>query len=71
MGERLEIRADTAACKGARACVRRAPATFSLDAQRRVRVASPPSDLVDVIIAAARACPNFVLEVFRDGERLA
>jgi ferredoxin len=67
----LEIRADRAACRGARACVRRAPATFSLDAERRVAVAAAPADAVDAIVAAARACPNFAIEVRQGGERLA
>jgi ferredoxin len=68
---KLEIRVDLAACKGARACVRRAPATFSLDERRRVVVAPAPGDPVDAIVDAARACPNFAIEVFRGEERLA
>jgi ferredoxin len=71
MGEKLEIRADSAACKGARACVRRAPATFALDERRRVVVSPAPGDAEDAIVDAARACPNFALEVFRRGEKLA
>jgi ferredoxin len=67
----LEVTADRAACKGARACVRRAPASFSLDAQRRVVVAHVPGDAEDAILAAARACPNFAIEVRRAGVRLA
>jgi len=68
--EPLRIHADRAACKGARACVRRAPGTFSLDAQRRVIVAPALDDADEAILDAARACPNFALEVFRGGERL-
>ena len=45
---RLEVRVDRDACTGARACVLRAPASFSLD--------------------AARSCPNFAIELHRDGE---
>ncbi len=67
----LESRADRAACKGARACVRRAPGTFSLDAERRVMISSQPRDAEDAIVEAARACPNFALEVRRDYKRLA
>ena len=71
MAERLEIRADLAACKGARACVRRAPATFSLDERRRVVIAREPGDDEAAILAAVRACPNFALEAHRGAERLA
>jgi len=66
----LSIRADRSVCKGARSCARRAPATFSLDAQRRVVIAPQPGDADDEIVAAARACPNFVLEVSRGEERI-
>ena len=68
---KLDLTADRAACKGARACVRRAPATFSLDAERRVVIAAAPGDAEAAILDAARACPNFAIEVRRAGERLA
>jgi ferredoxin len=67
----LSISADRDACKGARACVRRAPATFSLDAQRKVVIAERPGDSDAAIVDAVRACPNFALEARRGGERLA
>jgi len=68
--ETLRIHADRSACRGARACVRRAPGTFFLDAQRRVVVAPEQGDPNDAILEAARACPNFVIEVRRGEERL-
>lgn len=68
---RIAITADRTSCRGARACVRRAPATFALDAERRVVVAAEPGDGLDAILDAARACPNFAIEVRRCGERLA
>jgi ferredoxin len=71
MGTQLEIRADVAACKGARACVRRAPATFSLDERRRVVIAREPGDDESAILDAVRACPNFALEALRGRERVA
>jgi len=71
VAERLEISADRASCKGARACVRRAPRTFSLDGQRKVVIAAVSGDCTDAIVDAARACPNFAIEVRRGGERLA
>jgi ferredoxin len=51
--------------------VRRAPATFSLDAQRRVVIAAEPGDDANAILDAARACPNFAITVRRGEERLA
>lgn len=71
MAAKLAIRADVALCKGARACVRRAPETFSLNERRTVVIAPEPGDGEAAIVDAARACPNFAIEVFRDGERLA
>ncbi len=67
----LEITADRARCRGARACVRRAPATFSLDAERRVVIAADARDELAKLLDAARACPNFAIEVRRGEERLA
>jgi ferredoxin len=57
---KLEISADRASC-----------ATFSLDAQHRVVVAAEPGDAASAILDAARACPNFAIEVRRGEERLA
>jgi ferredoxin len=68
--EDLSISAERGACKGARACVRRAPGTFSLDAERRVVIAPHPRDAADAILDAARACPNFAIEVKRGREKL-
>ena len=64
---RLEVRVDRDACTGARACALRAPGTFSLDADRKAVVADPPGDGEEEILAAARACPNFAIELYRDG----
>jgi ferredoxin len=46
----------------------RAPATFSLDADRKAVVADPPGDPEEAVLAAARSCPNFAIELRRDGE---
>ena len=59
----LEIRVDRSACRGAGACARRAPRTFSLDAQRRSVVADRPGDAEAEIRAAADACPFFAILV--------
>ena len=65
---RLEVHVDRDACTGARACALRAPATFSLDADRKAVVAEPPGDPEEAVLAAARSCPNFAIELRRDGE---
>ena len=64
---RLEIQVDRDACTGARACALRAPRTFSLDTDRKAVVAEPPGDPEETILAAARSCPNFAIELRRDG----
>ncbi len=59
----LVVRVDAALCHGAGACVRRAPGTFSLSAERRSIVAEHPRDDEAAIRAAANACPYFAIEV--------
>ena len=65
---RLEVHVDREACTGARACALRAPASFSLDADGKAVVAGPPGDPEEAVLAAARSCPNFAIELRRDGE---
>lgn len=65
---RLEIHVDRDACTGARACALRAPGTFALDAARKAVVSATPTDGEETILAAARSCPNFAIELRRDGE---
>jgi ferredoxin len=65
---RLEVQVDREACTGARACTLRAPATFSLDAERKAVVSDHPGDPEEAVLAAARSCPNFAIELRRDGE---
>jgi len=64
---RLEIQVDRDACTGARACALRAPKSFALDADRKAVVTDPPGDPEEAILAAARSCPNFAIELSRDG----
>ena len=59
----MEIRVDRRACRGSRSCVRRAPATFSLDDERKVVVADVPGDPEEAIREAARSCPTFAIQV--------
>jgi len=65
---RLEVHVDRDACTGAKACALRAPATFSLDGDRKAVVADPPGDPEEAVLAAARSCPNFAIELRRGGE---
>jgi ferredoxin len=59
----LEIRIDDARCRGAQACVRRAPRTFSLGADGKSRAAASPTDDEETIRVAAAACPFFAINV--------
>lgn len=59
----LEIRIDRKACHGARACVRRAPGTFSLDADEKSVAAAEPVEDEATIRDAAGACPFFAIEI--------
>ena len=63
----LVVRVDREACTGAGVCAQRAPHTFSLDAERKAGVAEPPADPEEAILGAARSCPNFAIELLRDG----
>ena len=58
---KLEIHVDREACHGARACVRRAPGTFSLDADGKSAVAAEPREDEQTVREAANACPFFAI----------
>ncbi len=59
----LEIQVDRDSCRGARACVRRAPGTFSLDGHGKSTAAAEPLEDEGTIRAAATACPFFAISV--------
>lgn len=59
----FSIRIDRETCRGAAACVRRAPGTFSLDAEGRSVAAAEPVEDEATIRGAADACPFFAIEV--------
>lgn len=63
MAARVEILVDRGACRGARVCLRRAPRSFSLDAERRAVPADPPGDPLESLRDAERSCPNFAIRV--------
>ncbi len=68
--ETLEIAIDRAACRGAGECVFRAERTFVLDDEDCAKLISADGDSEEVVLAAARACPNFAIAVSRGGVRL-
>ena len=63
----LEIRVDRSGCRGSMSCMRRAPGTFSLDAEKKSAVAEQPREPESVIREAAEACPFFAIEVRETG----
>ncbi len=67
----LEIGIDRGRCRGAAECLYRAPGTFALDALGKSIVTDPTGDEEMTILAAARSCPNFAIEVKREGKKLA
>jgi ferredoxin len=70
--EELEIAIDRAACRGTGECVLRAGRTFALDDEdcAQLVVSNLDQDAEQVILAAARACPNFAISVTQRGVRL-
>jgi ferredoxin len=66
----LEVSVDRAACRGSRECVRLAARAFALDAEGRARVRDAAAEPDAALVAAARACPRFAIEVRRGGRRL-
>jgi len=67
----LRVVVDRGACLGARACTRRAPGSFRLDADRKALFVEPPGDDEETVLEAVRGCPNFALAAWRGEERLA
>ncbi len=63
----LEVQVDRDACTGARACTLRAPRTFALDEAGKAVVTDPAGEPESAILDAARSCPNFAIELTRDG----
>ena len=63
----LEVHVDRSACRGSMSCVRRAPATFSLDAERRSVALNPAPDPESVLRKAAESCPFFAIQVMKSG----
>ena len=59
----LDVYVDRTACRGSRSCVRRAPATFSLDGEGKAVAAEAPGDPEEAVREAARSCPFFAIEV--------
>lgn len=66
----LEIRIDHGACMGSRECAFYAPGVFDHGDDGKAFVADVAAQPEDKILAAARCCPNFAIEVYRDGTRI-
>lgn len=64
----IEVYVDEGMCMGVESCVRHAPGAFALNAERRATAVVPPTDNVETVLAAARACPNFAITVYVDGK---
>lgn len=63
----FSIKIDHTACQGEKACIRRAPRTFSLDRKGKAKASHPPGDSDAAIREAAGACPHFAIAL-RDEE---
>jgi len=59
----IQIEIDRTACIGSRACVRRAPATFSLGDDGRAQASDPPADDEATLREVAGACPTFAIRL--------
>jgi ferredoxin len=70
MADELEIRIDVDACRGAGECAYRAPRTFAVGANDRAKLIDPEADELEVVLAAARCCPNFAIAVLRQHKRV-
>ena len=64
----IEVHVDREACRGSGSCVRRAPATFMLDDDRKAVVVTDSTDPIDVIREAANVCPFFAIKLKEKSE---
>jgi ferredoxin len=66
---RLEVTIDRDLCRGSHSCVRRAPESFSSDAEDKAVFRTEGADEKRVV-RAATACPTFAIQVVKQGRRL-
>ena len=59
----LTVRVDRERCRGAGACVERAPATFELGADGVAKVRPQPGEPEGQLRDAALACPFFAIQL--------
>lgn len=64
------VTVDPGACMSSGECLYWAPGVFVHDEMRKSTVADVEARPLEVIIEAARRCPNFAIEVVVDGERI-
>ena len=67
----LDVRIDSQACRSAGECVLRAPGSFEIADDGTAQLNENSRESADVIIAAARSCPNFAISVRQNGRELA
>lgn len=63
----IEIRVDHELCQGAGQCVFIAPSVFALQDNGQSVVVDPEGAPEDVVLKAARFCPNLAISVVIDG----
>ena len=65
----LEVSIDRGLCRGSHSCLRRAPESFSSDAEDKAVFHAEGADERRVV-RAAEACPTFAIQVAKQGRRL-
>lgn len=66
----IEIRIIRDLCIGAATCVVYGPETFDIDAEGKAVTKEGEWDRLEKIIAAAKSCPTFAIEVYQNGVKL-
>lgn len=68
--ENIEIRITRSKCISAATCVVYAPSTFDLDDEGIAIVKNGEWDKLEKVIAAAKSCPVYAIEVYIDGKKV-
>lgn len=68
--DNIEIRITRSKCISAATCVVYAPATFDLDEEGIAIVKNGEWDKFEKVVAAAKSCPTYAIEVYLDGKKV-
>lgn len=68
--DNIEIRVIRSKCIGASTCVVYAPETFDLDKEGIAIIKNGEWNKWEKILAAAKSCPTFAIEVYLDGKKV-